>query len=80
MLIEINGDNSRELYDYFNELIGIIPFYLPVGFEIWKQSMFDDRENDGDRLFKDIRTYMLKNDGKVDGFIQFGLTAFEFYD
>jgi len=78
MICEISEVTELKLYDYFISTRKNVPYYFPVSFEHWRESMFNDCDYDGQPLFYDLKTYLLMNNEKIDGFVQFGLTNFVF--
>ena len=78
MICEINEATELKLYDYFISSRKNVPYYFTVSFEQWIKSMFNDCDYDGKPLFSNLKTYLLMNDEKINGFIQFGLANFAF--
>ncbi|MDL2288753.1 GNAT family N-acetyltransferase [Oscillospiraceae bacterium OttesenSCG-928-F05] len=76
MIIDVNSQNERDLYQYCISHSGTVPYYYDVNFESWRQSMFSDCDYDGTPLFSELKTMLLMEDGSVKGFIQYGLTNF----
>lgn len=78
MILEINQETKLGLYNYCIENNANVPYYFPVDYKAWHESMFDDCGFDGKPLFAELKTFSLMNDGIIEGFIQFGLTRFVF--
>ena len=78
MVYEINRDNVLDLHHYFLCFGKEIPYYFPVTFEHWKDSLFDDCDDDGKPLFSQLKTFVVRRNGRINGFIQFGVTNFTF--
>ena len=74
---ELTNDNETKLYEYFGTFMNGIPYYFPTSFEDWRRSMFEDCD-DGLPLFRELQTFIAETNGKITGFIQFGLTYFAF--
>lgn len=70
-------ENIEPLYDFFVQQINA-PYYFPVDFIDWKQSMFDDIDGNGNKLFRSLDTYVSYCDGKITGFIQYGMSNIGF--
>jgi len=73
MIQKITKDAELKLYDYFIASRRDVPYYFPVSFEHWRDSMFNDCDYDGRPLFSELETYLLANGSEIKGFIQFGL-------
>lgn len=80
MLKKINTTNIQELYNYFVEMGSQIPFYFPVGYDLWHKCMFNDIIEDGVKIFDELETFMYYEDDILKGFIQFGISSFVFTD
>lgn len=78
MLVTADLDNAGKLYDYCRKSNSCVPYYFDVSFEAWQKSMFRDTDYDGAPLFSRLETYMLVNEGNIEGFIQLGTTHFVF--
>lgn len=72
----IASNNMQPLYDYYSRVSTSIPYWDAVRFDIWQQSMFSDIDADGERLFRELHTYIACRDGEITGFIQFGKPSF----
>lgn len=81
MIREITFNDERKLFQFFIDNRSEVPFYYSnVSFEEWRQSFLEDTDFDGTLQFKDLKTYILFKEGKIEGFIQFGLSSFVFGD
>ena len=78
MLNKLTCDTKLGLYNYFVSSRENVPYYFPVSFEHWCESMFNDCDVDGKPLFAELETYLLTDNGIIEGFIQFGQTNFVF--
>lgn len=78
MLCEMRVNMEPELYRYFVSTRRSVPYYFPVSFTDWHESMFHDCDYDGSPLFSHLETHLLINNNRIEGFIQFGLTSFVF--
>lgn len=76
MLVEIDLNNQSVLYNYCIKHNANVPYYYSVDFDNWRISMFNDIDYDGGPLFSYLKTFILVNGEKTEGFIQFGLTNF----
>ena len=64
-------EDERILYEYFNKISPEIPYYYPVSFDTWRESMFDEIE--GMEFYNsELETYLLYEEGILKGFIQYG--------
>lgn len=78
MILELSRETELELYNYFIKNNADVPYYFPIKFSCWHESMFHDCDFDGKLLFTELKTFLLMDDGIIEGFIQFGLTSFIF--
>lgn len=78
MICKLIYDTELELFNYFISSRSNVPYYFPVSFEHWHESMFNDCGDDEKPLFSELETHLLVNSGAIEGFIQFGLTSFAF--
>ena len=78
MLKKIDTTNEHVLYGYFTKISKEIPFYFPIGFDLWHKSMFNecDWTDKETPLFKELKTYLYYENELLKGFIQFGLSKF----
>ncbi|MCL2447266.1 MAG: GNAT family N-acetyltransferase [Oscillospiraceae bacterium] len=74
----MNDRDKRKLFNYFISSRKSVPYYFPIDFEHWCESMFHDCDYDGKPLFSHLKTFLLMNEDEIEGFIQFGLTSFIF--
>lgn len=65
------------LYSFFTQQINV-PYYFPVSFNDWKQSMFNDIDGNGNKLFRSLDTYISYCGDKITGFIQYGMSNIGF--
>lgn len=70
-------ENIEPLYDFFVQQINA-PYYFPVSFSDWKQSMFNDIDGNGNKLFCLLDTYVSYYYDKITGFIQYGMSNIGF--
>ena len=70
--------NLEQVYAYQRRLS--VPYFFPVGFEIWKESFERDVDGEGRSLFKNLQGKVAYDGDVLVGFIQFGNTAFGFDD
>jgi len=56
-----------------------IPYLFHVDFDTWNTSMFHESD-DGIPRFSELETYLLYEDTKIKGFIQFGITNYVLND
>lgn len=73
-IIEIN--DLEALYNY--QIGFTFPYMFSTSFDEWRESMLNDIDGDGRRLFKDIKIMAAYDKEKIVGFIQYGNTAFGF--
>ncbi len=78
MIRELRRNDELALYKYFITSRKNVPYYFPVNFRTWRESMFHDDDDEGNPMFAILKTYLLMGEGRVKGFIQFGLTSFVF--
>jgi ribosomal-protein-alanine N-acetyltransferase len=78
MVEKINDLNVHFLYEYFKRISNDIPYYFPVDFDLWHKSMFNDCTEKNIPLFNELETYLLYEDGALNGFIQYGISSFIF--
>jgi ribosomal protein S18 acetylase RimI-like enzyme len=78
MICRLTAEMEVTLYNYFISARGNVPYYYSVSFEHWRESMSHDTDYDGKPLFSHLETFLLMNNGMVEGFVQFGLTSFVF--
>ena len=71
--------DKQTLYDYFCKVSESIPYLFHVDFDIWNTSMFHESD-DGIPRFSELETYLLYEDTKVKGFIQFDITNYVIND
>ena len=68
--------DGAALYEYQRKLR--TPYFFPVSFESWRDSMFHDVDGGGRPLFRWSRTAASFERGQMNGFVQYGRTAFGF--
>lgn len=78
MITKMSREAEQQLYSYFMKNHADVPYCFPVDEHAWHESMFHDCDFDGHPLFAELKTLLLVNDGRIEGFIQFGLTGFVF--
>lgn len=77
MIKELTQDLEMELYKFFMIHRCSVPYYYNhVEFKEWRKSFLEDYDYNGDVLFRDLKTYLLIKQNKIQGFIQYGLTNF----
>jgi len=64
------------LFEYWEEIGESVPYFFPVSASKWQNCFLQD-ELDGERTFKELETYIAKENGQVLGFIQYGQPNFE---
>lgn len=77
MIIEINKDNGRFLFDYWNEIGEGIPYFYNTKYHSFKSSLFEDTF-EGMPIFQDNKVFIFKEGDHVKGFIQYGIPTFHF--
>jgi ribosomal protein S18 acetylase RimI-like enzyme len=78
MVEKIDDLNVHSLYEYFKKISNDIPYYFPIDFDLWHKSMFNDCTEKNIPLFNELETYLLYEDGALNGFIQYGISSFIF--
>lgn len=78
MIRQITAGEDKGLWQYFQKLGNCIPYYFTVPYTHWQKSMFADTDYDEKALFTELFTCILEEQGVIQGFIQYGLTAFVF--
>lgn len=78
MIQEIYPETSKELFHYCLAISVNTPYYFPVSFACWHKSMFNDCDYDGSPLFSELKTFALINNEIIEGYVQFGTSAFVF--
>ena len=76
-IIEINHDNIKKLYDYWNKVGKGIPYFCEATYEPFKSSLFDDTF-EAMPIFQSNKVYICSEDDQVKGFIQYGIPKFHF--
>ncbi len=76
-IIEINRDNAKILFDYWNEIGESVPYFFKTTYDSFLESIFDDKF-EGMTIFKDSRIFISKEENQVRGFIQYGIPTFHF--
>lgn len=76
MILQCTPALEHDVYEYWVTKRKQVPYYFEVSFEDWKQSMFHDRDYDGQLLFDELKTMVLMDDKHIRGLIQFGRTNF----
>ncbi len=78
MLTRVTKDQSSALYAYWRSVAKEVPYYYDVDEDTWRKSMFDDTDEEGNPLFRDLQTYVFMRDAVIAGFIQYGISSFIF--
>lgn len=76
-IIEVNKDNVRILFDYWNEIGKNIPYFYNTTYQSFVSSLFDDTF-EGMTIFQNNKVFISKEDDQVKGFIQYGIPTFHF--
>lgn len=70
-MISINKENCNKLERYWKKISKGIPYFYPVNMDELAYSLLDDRKC-GERMFCYLESYLIEENGKELGFIQFG--------
>lgn len=65
------------MFEYWREH-SCAPYAFAMDEALWSASMNDDIDGDGRKLFQTLSTEVSRQDGKINGLMQFGTTAFGF--
>lgn len=76
-IIDIHKNNSKILFDYWNDIGKGIPFFFETTYESFMDSMFSDKFNDIEILKVNFIKAVIEGD-KVIGFIQYGIPRFHY--
>lgn len=71
--------HSSALFDFWRKH-NTAPYHFPMTEEMWADSMYFDKDNDGRTLFSDLKTDYTEQYGRCTAMIQYGRTAFGFDD
>lgn len=72
----IENVSLREIYEYMEKLS--YPYRYETGYDLWEKSFLRDIDGDGRTLFRNLTTIGAYRDGKMIGFLQYGISAFGF--
>lgn len=76
-ITEIDRDNGKLLFDYWNKIGKDIPYFYNTSYQAFLSSLFDDTF-EGMTIFRENKIFIAKEKGLVTGFIQFGIPTFHF--
>lgn len=66
----------REVYDYCLSIREAVPYWFETDYDLWKQSFLSDCDYDGQPMFRRTQTWAATREGKMVGFIQFGIPSY----
>lgn len=68
------------LYEYQRSLEKKAPYWFDTDKEIWLKSFSDDCDLDGEDMFNELITYTAVCEGRIVGFVQFGIPCYIYGD
>lgn len=76
-IIGVNRDNAKILFDYWNKIGKDVPYFYHTTYKSFTKSLFDDTY-EGLTIFRENYVFVAKEQGRVKGFIQYGVPTFHF--
>ena len=68
---EFQTSSAARLFEFWQEIGKKIPYFFPVSFDQWQVCLIAD-ELEGERIFKELKTFYASEGDQVLGFVQFG--------
>ena len=78
MIVQFNATHAQDLYDFYVDQRGCVPFYFSTDFNTWHDSLLFDTDYNGDPLFKETEIFLVLEAGHITGFIQLAISNFVF--